>query len=179
MPEKMFQLNPFAPEKTGNAISINGRIGREAHLLSVSYVLSGDLGQVLVPGPAEGSMRKTGLWNETCFELFFGEKNVSPYWEMNLSPSGCWNIFRFSDYRKNMIEEAAISALPARRLSQPDVLEISVKIPINKLLQANPPIQMGVSAVIQAENGEFSFWALTHPGTKPDFHLRDAFCIEL
>jgi hypothetical protein len=179
MPEKTFQLNPFAPEKTRNAIAINGKIIRQAHLVSVSYVFSGDLDQVLVPGPVEGSVRKTGLWNETCFELFIGEKNVSPYWEMNLSPSGCWNIFRFSGYRKNMAEETRISALPVRLLSQPDVLEISVKIPINKLLPADPPIQAGVSAVIQDRNGEFSFWALTHPGTKPDFHNRDAFRIHL
>ncbi len=179
MPEQTFQLNPFAPEKTGNEVAINGKISRAAHLLSVSYVLSGDLDQVLIPGPAEGAVRKTGLWNETCFELFIGAKNFPPYWEMNLSPSGCWNIFRFSGYRKNMAEETRISALPARRLSQPGVLEISADIPIKKLLPANPPIQVGVSAVIQSENGEFSFWALTHPGPKPDFHNRDAFCIEL
>lgn len=124
-------------------------------------------------------MRKTGLWEETCFELFFGEKKFSPYWEINLSPSGCWNIFRFSDYRKNMTEETRITALPVRIARQPDVLEIYATIPMEKLLPVDPPIQVGVSAVIRAANGHLTFWALTHPGPKPDFHHKDAFCIDL
>ena len=67
MPEKTFQLNPFAPEKTGNEVAINGKISRAAHLLSVSYVLSGDLDQVRVPGPAEGAVRKNRIVERNLF----------------------------------------------------------------------------------------------------------------
>ncbi len=39
--------------------------------------------------------------------------------------------------------------------------------------------KVGLSAVIEAIDGTFSYWALAHPSDKPDFHHPDSFVLEL
>ena len=41
------------------------------------------------------------------------------------------------------------------------------------------PWRLGLSAVIEALNGEKSYWALAHPPEKPDFHHPDSFTLDL
>lgn len=38
---------------------------------------------------------------------------------------------------------------------------------------------LAISIVIKPQNGEITYWALTHPGPQADFHRRDSFLIEL
>ncbi|HKX21768.1 MAG TPA: hypothetical protein VJM81_00690, partial [Rhizorhapis sp.] len=38
---------------------------------------------------------------------------------------------------------------------------------------------LGLSAVIEEQDGAKSWWALVHPSEKPDFHLRDCFALQL
>lgn len=39
--------------------------------------------------------------------------------------------------------------------------------------------RMGLSAIIETNDGTKSYWALRHPPGKPDFHHRDCFALEL
>ena len=39
--------------------------------------------------------------------------------------------------------------------------------------------QLGLSAVLEEVDGTKSYWALTHPGDKPDFHHPDCFAAKL
>jgi hypothetical protein len=174
-----FKLHPFDSKGKASALAILGQITRQGNLLTLTYVLSGDLDQVRIPIPSARPSREYRLWEETCFELFIGAKYFSPYWEVNLSPSGSWNIFRFSDYRKNMAEETAVPTLPVRVTRQPDVLEIQTKISLETLLLKNQPIRAGASAVIKGDDGNLTFWTLAHPSPKPDFHCKGAFCIQI
>ena len=41
------------------------------------------------------------------------------------------------------------------------------------------PWRLGLSAVIEAEDGTKSYWALNHPPGAPDFHHKDCFALEL
>jgi hypothetical protein len=41
------------------------------------------------------------------------------------------------------------------------------------------PLHLGLSAVLEATNGDKSYWALAHPPGKPDFHHADCFALEL
>jgi hypothetical protein len=41
------------------------------------------------------------------------------------------------------------------------------------------PLQLALSTVIEDARGTLSYWALTHPPGKPDFHHRDAFVLEV
>jgi hypothetical protein len=40
-------------------------------------------------------------------------------------------------------------------------------------------LRVGLSAVIEANDGTLSYWALKHPAAKPDFHHPDSFVLEL
>ena len=39
--------------------------------------------------------------------------------------------------------------------------------------------ELGISAVIEEQDGRLSYWALAHPPGKPDFHHRDCFALRL
>jgi hypothetical protein len=39
--------------------------------------------------------------------------------------------------------------------------------------------KLALSAVIQALNGDRTYWALAHPSDKPDFHHPDSFILDL
>ena len=41
------------------------------------------------------------------------------------------------------------------------------------------PLKLAVSAVIEEVDGQLSYWALTHPGERPDFHNPDGFVLDL
>jgi hypothetical protein len=40
-------------------------------------------------------------------------------------------------------------------------------------------LQLAFSAIIEDDQGVLSYWALTHPPGRPDFHHPDAFALEL
>ena len=40
-------------------------------------------------------------------------------------------------------------------------------------------LRLGLSAVIEETDGRLSYWALAHPGERPDFHHRDSFVLPL
>jgi hypothetical protein len=46
-------------------------------------------------------------------------------------------------------------------------------------LRGAPRLLLGLSAVVEEENGTLSYWALKHPRDKPDFHCPDGFVFEL
>jgi hypothetical protein len=41
------------------------------------------------------------------------------------------------------------------------------------------PLRLGLSAVIEENDGTISYWALKHLPGKPDFHHPDSFALEL
>ena len=50
--------------------------------------------------------------------------------------------------------------------------------PLPGLTDASP-LHLGVSAVIRQRDGGVSYWALTHPPAKADFHHPDSFSLVL
>ena len=99
-----FLLKPFPGEATPAGVTIGGSIARRAAALSVRYEVRGDLSKVSIPTAAEAPRRRDRLWEETCLELFLGTEDSDRYWEFNLSPSGNWNVYRFTRYREGMGE---------------------------------------------------------------------------
>lgn len=55
-------------------------------------------GQNLILAPFLAHRRADFLWEETCFECFFGKSDGS-YIELNLSPDGRYALYQFSGYR--------------------------------------------------------------------------------
>ena len=109
-----FSLIPFPPDQTLPQITITGHIERLASQLSLTWLVTGEIDQIAIPAPNPLPTRQDHLWQTTCFEFFLGLADRPDYWEFNLSPSGHWNCYRFSDYRQGMTTETALKFLPEK-----------------------------------------------------------------
>jgi len=170
-----FVLSPFSEQDRQDLI-LNGSLGRTAEGLRLSFRLEGTLAGLVLP-PLTLTGRKDNLWQSTCFEMFWavaGEKN---YWELNLSPAGEWNLYAFADYRKEMREEKRIAG-PTIRTEKTDCLfSIGTELDLSGLAMATAPLRVGISAVLAYPNNRLSYWALSHPEQRPDFHSRKGFVL--
>ena len=174
-----FVLQPFVPPGRPADITIGGSMARRADILAIRYVLRGRLAELVIPGPAKMPARRHGLWEATCFEFFLGAKNAPGYWEVNLSPAGDWNVYRFEGYRQGMAEEGACASLDFSVRRRPDRLSVALELAIGKMVAADQPLAVAVAAVLEFRDRGLTYWALTHPGTRADFHRRDGFQLEL
>jgi hypothetical protein len=159
-------------------VTIGGSIARRADTLSVRYEVRGNLSKLSIPAASETPRRKDRLWEETCLELFLGTADSGEYWEVNLSPSGHWNVYRFTRYREGMREEPVFTSLPFNVRLGPDALGLSTELDVGKIIPAGEAIEAGVAAVVKTVEGGTNCWALSHPGTRPDFHRRENFALD-
>ena len=61
-----------------------------------------------------------------------------------------------------------------------DWFELEAVVNVGGLALPNDgKLHLGLSAVVQQKSGDISYWALTHPQGKPDFHHPDSFTFEL
>ena len=174
-----FTLQPFPGTRPLSALEIVGSIARCDHTLTLHYELRGELGTVVLPGPAEFPRRSDRLWEGTCFEFFLAPASSSQYWEFNLSPAGPWNVYAFRTYRQGMKEEPTFAALPFSVQRKPASLLLTLNVDLSRLIPVDQALDAAISAVIKNNDGGKIYWALHHPGPHPDFHRRDAFIIKL
>ena len=179
MTTRRFSLNPIRRDEPGRGIKITGSIERRANTLSAGCVLAGNLSGLTIPDMEATPGRKDRLWEETCLEFFLAVKDSARYWEFNLSPSGEWNVYRFTSYRKGMQEEPVFSSLPFVVRREPEALAFFLALDIGNIIPANKDMEVGVAAVIKSVKGATSHWALVHPCPRPDFHRRDGFLLDL
>lgn len=124
--------------------------------------------------------RRDGLWQTTCFELFIKEANTDScfeYFEFNFSPSTEWAAYKFERYRDGRVD-VSLSVDPfIERGLENDQYVIEVDVDLSDI----PPrqLQIGLSAVIEENDGTKSYWALAHPPGQPDFHHGDCFALQL
>jgi hypothetical protein len=193
--------------RCGAADAIEVEVRREApRRLAVRFHATGAIKRMALPGASfEPPKRADELWRHTCFEAFVRVGDGPAYHEFNLAPSRDWACYRFDDYRSGM--EAAKRVTPpgidlwvhfaqvaserergvqqdhagnSRDFAKP-FLELTATLGMEKMLDlpVSEPWHLGLSAVIEEENGNKSYWALTHPVGAPDFHHRDCFALEL
>ena len=179
MPPRRFLLKPFPGEGNPASVTIGGSIGRSEDTLSVRCEVRGELSKVSIPAAAEAPRRRDRLWEETCFELFLGPADSEAYWELNLSPSGHWNAYRFDRCREGMREEPAITSLPFDLRRDSEALLLAADLDIGKFVPAGSDLAVTVAVVIKAIDGGKSHWAQIHPASRPDFHRRDGFALLL
>lgn len=147
------------------------------------YHLHGEVGglrlpEPALPGPADG------LWQHTCFEAFVARAGEAAYREFNFSPSGQWAAYRFSAERVRDLPAEARQApvVPNLQLETTEhALTLLAWLPHHALPApaAGQPLQLGLTAVLEDRLGRLSYWALRHPGARPDFHHRDGFALDL
>jgi hypothetical protein len=179
MISRNFTLTPFPGEAPLVPLEITGAITRQGPILTLRYELRGDLAALALPDPADRPARRDGLWQETCFEFFLAPQNLPQYWEFNLSPAGHWNVYAFRAYRQGMHEESTLAALPFSVLRAPASLLVTLKVDVAGFIPPGQPLDAAIAAVVKDRNGAITYWALAHPGPRPDFHRRDAFIIKL
>jgi hypothetical protein len=172
-------LQTFPSAFTLPHLQITGSMARSSNRLDIRYALRGHLAEIAIPLPADMPTRRDRLWEETCFEFFLAVKNSPRYWEFNLSPSGDWNVYGFAGYRQGMHEEPAFASLPFDVKARSDALELTLELDLGKIVRADQPLEVAISAVIKPRTGEATYWALTHGTPRADFHRRDHFLIEL
>jgi len=110
--------------------------------------------------------RRDKLWQSTCFEAFVQEEGASAYREHNFAPSGDWAAYDCADRRKEMAN-ADLANPPYIRLE--DNLTWWT-LGATFAIEAGKRWRLGLSAVIEEQDGTKSYWALAHGGDKPDFH---------
>ncbi len=176
-----FDLVPFSRSECPN-ITTTTVLQIHYPFLRIQFAVRGpDLVAIAFPEihPGLPPSRKDLLWQHTCFEAFFGKRNHPNYWELNLSPSGDWNFYRLSGYRKDLEADPSIQSPPVLHAGHEsrDLYRIEAKIDLSPLFaeQQITDLQIGLTAVIETQDGKKSYWALRHCGEQPDFHLRESF----
>lgn len=133
-----------------------------------------------IPERNHNPSRVKGLWENTCFELFVAASGSGQYWEINVSPSGDWNVFRFDRYEEarrisDLREETLVASLPSTTREQSGSLSLEFEFNLDGLVGEDQSLEIGISAVVKSNKR--SYWALAHCGARPDFHRRDSFIL--
>jgi hypothetical protein len=179
MSEHFFSLIPF-PASNIPAISITGGISLQDRFLSLHYSVAGNIDEILLPRLSARPSRRNDLWKATCFEFFLAIKDQPGYWEINLSPSGDWNVYRMDAYRRiGFREETAISELPFEFMKRADGYSLGLSLDLMFLPPSHQGLQMAITAIIQTKAGDETYWALAHPAPQADFHLIESFILAL
>lgn len=145
--------------------------------LAVGFVVAGDLARLRIPLPAP-PLRADRLWEHTCFEAFVAPEESDAYREFNFSPSGQWAAYAFRRYRERApFAPDAAPDITVRRGGER--LELDAVLPAALLPELRGNLRLGLSAVIEDEEGAVSYWALAHAPGRPDFHHPDAFAITI
>lgn len=176
-----FTLTPHPAAGSPAVRAIGGRISRTPRGLLVSYVLEADLERLRVPDTRAPRFADE-LWRHTCFELFVARQGGPRYHEWNFSPSGEWALYAFARERVPLGTDVKPPA-PDPRITvcrAPGRLELDAVVPLDVLASdyAEAPLALNLSAVIEDDHGHLSYWALTHPLDRPDFHHPAAFVLE-
>jgi hypothetical protein len=147
--------------------------------IRVAFRLEGDLSRIRIPAPRPPHIGHE-LWRHTCFEAFVAIEGRRAYHEFNFSPSGEWTVYAFSDYRQGgpLTDQAMDPQIAARRAA--DRLELDALIRLDRLSAAHKaaPLRIGLAAVVETDDG-LSYWALSHPPGRPDFHRVEGFSLTL
>jgi hypothetical protein len=123
----------------------------------------------------------TELWRHTCFEAFVAIEGQASYHEFNFAPSRKWQLYAFRAYRDPVPLTNALHSPIVVINSTDSRLELDARIALTDLsvIHSRSPLRLGLSAVIESQNGSLSFWAIRHPAAKPDFHHTDTFALRL
>jgi len=149
-------------------------------VLALTYIVTGEIGVMALPKRTSPA-RTDFLWRHTCFEAFLRSAQSAEYLEFNLSPSREWAAHRFNGYREGMTAELALADPGIEVRSEASELRLSATIDLSGIgaLASRDDWRLGLSAIIENEEGGKSWWGLAHPPGKPDFHHPESFVLAL
>lgn len=153
--------------------------------LKLVYRLVGPLSDLIIPHPSAQAQARDFLWEHMCFEFFVGwdAEDTSRYWEWNFSPSGEWMVYGFSEYRKADRSFSTSLEYDVQFMKHSATeLSLEVDVPLLNIIPkpGSGSLRAAACAVIEHKtNKEKTYWALKHTESKPNFHRRESFSIEL
>ncbi len=157
-----------------------GAVRLSSGRLVLRYVVTGAISEVHLPSAA-ALMRADELWRHTCFEAFVCAQKDGAYYEFNFAPQAAWAAYRFDGYRSGMCVATEVGVPRIETRSDSGAFELLASLELDRVpdLPKGVPWRLGLSAVIEETSGRLSYWALTHPAGKADFHHPGGFVLEL
>lgn len=177
--EHPFRLRPYTALSVAEGLTISGTLGRQHGKILIEYRVEGQLDHIGWPAPCSVISRCQHLWRKTCFEFFLGIPGDPAYWEVNLDPNGCWNVYHFTGYRQGMREEEAADRPFCAAVMDTTMFSLSGWIDIHRFVVDKAGLEVAVAAVILDRAGVAGYWAIDHLGKGPDFHNRRSFLVDL
>ena len=152
---------------------------RRGDVLELDYVLTGATERLRIPAPTE-PQRQDGLWQHSCFEAFLRPGEGPAYAELNLSPSSEWAAYRLESYRAGMQPLPEVADPGIDCVVQRNGIRLRARLQLGSVpLLAGAPWRVGLSAIVERDDGTRTFWALAHPPGEPDFHHTHCFAAAL
>ena len=148
-------------------------------ILALDYELLAPASELIWPAATTPPERRDELWQSTCLELFIAQPNEPRYWEINLSPSGDWNVYQLDGYRQGLQAEASIQRIRVSSQTVADQHQLQATVELPAALSQAASLEANLCAVLEHANGSNSYWALCHPGSEADFHARAGFVLEV
>ena len=119
--------------------------------------------------------RAEDLWQTTCFEAFVRAAGEDGYREWNFAPAGNWAAYDFAGRREGKAR-ADVGQPPSLRMEDNFTgWTVGATIAVDAATQW----EMGLSAVLEEQDGTKSYWALAHLNEQPDFHDPGCFVARL
>ncbi len=146
--------------------------------LWINYQLTGAIHTIKIPDISYSYEPefKDELWKTSCFEIFLKHADLNSYYELNFSPSRNWAAYHFENYRESMnplkIQQPLIEWSKTGLAMDFAVL---LNIQDYPAILSENSMNVGISVILEDENGIKSFWALNHPNGAADFHHKDCF----
>jgi hypothetical protein len=170
--------HPDSPSEAVRAVAARIALARDGGW-RLHFRVDGTMSLLRWPdrGPAE---RSDGLWQHSCFEAFLRADGDDGYHEFNFATNGAWAAWRFAALRSG--RESPGLAAPAIEVKRgAECLEMSVALAAAAIpLPAGALcVRAGLAAVIEDAGGRLSYWAVAHPGPRPDFHDPAGFALSL
>jgi hypothetical protein len=159
------QCHPATP--AGLPLDVSVAVSWTDSGLQLRYSVVGDTTGLRLP-PAASPGPADGLWQHTCLEAFIATEGGAAYREFNFSPSGRWAAYRFASERVRASD--GVEGKPTLQFTMSvSQLVLTAHLSWDALPQS-ATLCIGLSAVIEESSGNLSYWALQHPGGRPDFH---------
>lgn len=181
---KHFTLQAYQSEPPGSIFVVQGSLTYQTPWLAVRFTVHGAVVDLVLPHELQSPERQDGLWEHTCFELFFAPMHSARYWEINVSPGGNWNAYSFDDYRQGMHVEPILQVARISSTLQPgDTFTIGFQMDMSRLLIMHAltqgVLECSPCCILVDRTQRKSYWAMHHRPPRPDFHRRSNFTLRL
>lgn len=168
--------------KPRHAVRASARRILGSSVMTVRFEIDGSRNVVWPSESAvAGGERRDELWKQTCLECFVRGSEylrAESYREWNFSSNGDWAAYSFESYRAGMSKPNVV-APSIERIELAEKTRFEIDVELDEASSIGVPLLALTAVIVEKDKAAPFYWALTHVGAKPDFHLRESFTLEL